>query len=102
MAAGDKPLNAGRLLAGLLDIVDSGSALGMQFDRLARDFGVPEGAPTIVFFSGVKKILRELPDKAFADRNARLSMVDAVQDALDRAIEAEEESLQEEQQGGDL
>jgi hypothetical protein len=29
-------------------------------------------------------------------------MVDAVQDALDRAIEAEEESLQEEQQGGDL
>jgi hypothetical protein len=25
-----------------------------------------------------------------------------VQDALDRAIEAEEESLQEEQQGGDL
>ena|SRR5947209_1798903 len=91
MPKGHEQLNAGTLLAGLLEIVDSGSALSMQFERLAQDVGVGQGAPTIVFLSGIKKILRELPDKTFADKSARLALVDAVQDALDQAIEAEEE-----------
>jgi type III secretion system TyeA family effector delivery regulator len=83
-------IDVNRLLGGLVDIVAGTGAFAMQFERLARDAGAGEGAPTIVLLSGVKKILRELPDKAFADKNARLAMVDAVQDALDDAIEAEE------------
>jgi type III secretion system TyeA family effector delivery regulator len=62
----------------------------MQFERLARELGITEGPQLILLLSGMKKILRELPEKAFTDKNARLAMVDAVQDALDKAIEAEE------------
>jgi type III secretion protein W len=93
----DEAFDVGKLLAGLLAIVGSGNAMAMQFERLARDMQVSEGAANIVFLSGIKKMLRELPDRAFVDRNARLSMVDAVQDALDKAIEAEEEALENEQ-----
>jgi type III secretion system TyeA family effector delivery regulator len=94
-----KTVDANKLLLGLVDIIAGGSALASQFDRLARDLGVSPGASTIVFFSGIKKILRELPDKAFNDKNARFAMVDAVQDALDAAIEAEENELDQEQEG---
>lgn len=96
----DKPLDAGKLLAGIVEIIGGGNALAMQFERLARDMGLAEGAPTIVFLSGIKNILRGLPDKAFIDKNARLSMVDAVQDALDAAIEAEE-NMEENEEGRD-
>ena len=96
----DKTLDAGKLLAGIVEIISGGNALAMQFERLARDMRLAEGAPTIVFLSGIKQILRELPDKAFIDKNARLSMVDAVQDALDAAIEAEE-NMEENEEGRD-
>jgi type III secretion protein W len=95
-----KPLDGNLLLAGLVDIIAGGSATASQFERLARDLGLQAGAPTILFLSGIKKILRQLPDKAFVDRNARLAMVDGVQDALDDAIEAEEdlEAMQDEEE----
>jgi type III secretion protein W len=96
----DKTLDAGKLLAGIVEIIGGGNALAMQFERLAREMGLAEGAPTIVFLSGIKQILRGLPDKAFIDKNARLSMVDAVQDALDAAIEAEEQ-MEENEEGRD-
>jgi len=96
----DKTLDAGKLLAGIVEIIGGGNALAMQFERLAREMGLAEGAPTIVFLSGIKQILRGLPDKAFIDKNARLSMVDAVQDALDAAIEAEEK-MEENEEGKD-
>jgi type III secretion system TyeA family effector delivery regulator len=96
----DKTLDAGKLLAGIVEIISGGNALAMQFERLARAMGLAEGAPTILFLSGMKQILRGLPDKAFIDKNARLSMVDAVQDALDAAIEAEEK-MEENEEGRD-
>ena len=99
MAADGDPFDAGKMLAGLVDILGSTNAMAMQFERLARDLGIPEGAHTIVFLSGIKNILRGLPDKAFVDKSARLAMVDAVQDALDDAIDAEEEMEQNENEG---
>ena len=91
MARAGKPLDANALLASLVDLIANGNALPTQFERMARDLGIAPGAMSVLFLSGVKKIVRELPDKAFADRNARLAMVDAIQDALDQAIELEEE-----------
>lgn len=93
MTGAVKSLDANLLLGRLVEMIDGSSALGMQFDRLARDLQIEEGEAKIIFLSGVKKIFRELPDKAFNDKNARLAMVDAVQDALDAAIDAEEEML---------
>ncbi|MBC7599810.1 MAG: TyeA family type III secretion system gatekeeper subunit [Polaromonas sp.] len=102
MSQDDKPLDAARLLSSLVDIIAGGNALPMQFSRLARELGLEEGAPTILLLWGIKKILRNLPDKAFNDKAARLAMVDAVQDALDEAIEQEEELLDlEEMQNSD-
>lgn len=94
-----KPLDTDRLIVGLVDILAGGNALAMNFERLARDLGISDGAQTVIFLSGVKKILRELPDKAFVDRNARLGMVDAVQDALDQAIDMEEAMADERHEG---
>ncbi|WP_048439639.1 TyeA family type III secretion system gatekeeper subunit [Caenimonas sp. SL110] len=93
MNAEVKAIDANLLLGRLVEMIDGSSALAMQFDRLARDLQIEEGEPKIIFLSGVKKIFRELPEKAFNDKNARLAMVDAVQDALDAAIDAEEEML---------
>lgn len=86
----DEDIDENRLLIALVDLVASGSALSIQFERLAQDLGVPRGAQMIIFLTGVKGILRDLPEKAFIDRNSRLSMIDAVQDALDAAIDEEE------------
>jgi type III secretion protein W len=86
----DRQIDANRLLSGLVDILANGNAVATQFERLGRDLGISEGAPAVVFLSGVKKILRELPEKAFTEKHARIAMVDAVQDALDQAIETEE------------
>jgi type III secretion protein W len=102
MSVPGKSLDANRLLLGLVDIIAAGSAMASQFERLARELAIPSGAPTIVFLTGMKKILRELPEKAFADRNARFAMVDAVQDALDTAIEQEEQAVQDGQEAGSL
>ena len=88
-----------KFLVGFVDILASGSAMSVQFDRLARDLNIPEGEATVVFLNGIKKIVRGLPDKVFEDKNARLAMVDAVQDALDQAIEIEEEMNESKEEG---
>ena len=96
------PANAfdvSKLLVGFVDLLAAGTAMPGQFERLARELSIPEGEPTVVFLSGLKKILRELPDKAFDDKNARFAMVDAVQDALDNAIDAEEEMNENDEKG---
>lgn len=92
-------VDVGKLLVGLVDILAGTNAMSSQFERLARDLGIAEGAPTVVFLNGVKKILRGLPDKVFEDKHARLAMVDAVQDALDAAIDVEEEMNEGNEQG---
>ncbi|MRD47065.1 TyeA family type III secretion system gatekeeper subunit [Caenimonas koreensis DSM 17982] len=99
MQAQRDAFDVNKLLVGFVDILASGNAMPLQFDRLARDLGIAEGAPMVVFLNGIKKILRALPDKAFEDKNARLAMVDAVQDALDQAIDVEEEMNENNQQG---
>lgn len=88
-----KSIDEDQFVKSLIEILRGGNAMAMHFERLAKDLNVPEGTHTIVFLSGIKKILRELPDKAFPEPRQRLALVDAVQDALDTAIEAEEEAL---------
>ncbi|RYX93972.1 MAG: TyeA family type III secretion system gatekeeper subunit [Comamonadaceae bacterium] len=108
MSSPPKPIDTARLVKAMVELLAAGNAPGLHFARLALDMGLPAGAPTINFLSGVKKILRDLPDKAFTEPKARLALVDAVQDALDDAIEAEEEALEsgdgqdEEQQAPDI
>jgi type III secretion system TyeA family effector delivery regulator len=85
--------DAGILMSGLLDLIAAGNAVPVQFRQIAEKLALPRGAPTVALLSGVQFIIRELPDRAFNDRQQRIALRDAVQDALDEAIDAEEELL---------
>ncbi|MDR6536946.1 TyeA family type III secretion system gatekeeper subunit [Variovorax soli] len=87
-----------RLIDGVLDILAAGTPMPRHFDRLARDCKLPEGVPTIVFLTGLKRVLADLPEKAFDDRQIRMATLDAVQAALDEAIDQEEARLESESQ----
>lgn len=47
----------------------------------------------IAFFREVKKLIRLIPPEVFSDEEQRQNMINAVQQAQDRAIEEEEEML---------
>jgi type III secretion system TyeA family effector delivery regulator len=95
----DRPtIDVTRLIDGVLDILGGGTPMPRHFDRLAKDCGSPEGVPTIVFLTGLKRVLADLPEQAFDDRQIRMATLDAVQAALDEAIEQEETRLESESQ----
>lgn len=79
-----------KLLLSLIKTVSGSWISPSQFERLANELAIPDGAATIYFLTGIKHILRELPFKVFTDDAARLAVLDAVQLALDAAIEREE------------
>lgn len=63
---------------------------GSRFAALSSDFGAHEVQPQIVFLTGVKGLVRDMPTKIFADAEQRQTIFQAVQDALDTAIDREE------------
>jgi type III secretion system TyeA family effector delivery regulator len=82
------------LLPGVLNILAGSTPMPHHFERLADECGVPEGEVRIAFLTGLKQVLAtDLPADAFADLRSRQSMLDALQTALDAAIEQEEASL---------
>ena len=87
-------IDRGQLLRGLLDILAGATPMPHQFDRLAQRCGLAEGVVTIAFFTGLRQVLADLPEHAFAERQLRLTTLDAVQSALDSAIEREEARLE--------
>ncbi len=86
----DSKLDEQKLLLALLRTISGSWIAPSQFERLASELGVPDGSPVIYFLTGVKQILRELPIKVYTDEAARASVLDALQTALDNAIEREE------------
>ena len=62
-----------------------------RFSSLAERFGVRDVTARIAFQTAVRGLLRELPVKVFADGDTRQSVLNAAQEALDLAIELEEE-----------
>lgn len=64
---------------------------GSRFAAIAERCGCAATAPQIRFLTEVKGVMRELPVKIFADVENRQSLLNAVQDALDAAIDREEE-----------
>ena len=92
-----------KLLLALLRTLSGSWIAPSQFERLATELGLPAGGPTIYFLTGIKLILRELPIQVYTDEAARASVLDALQTALDAAIEREEaeaETMLQAQSGG--
>lgn len=85
-----------KLLLELLKTISSGWVSPIHFERLAKDFRVPDGAPTIFFLTGIMQIIRELPVKIFEDEMARMALLDALQASIDAAISREEASHEDE------
>ncbi|WP_345539396.1 TyeA family type III secretion system gatekeeper subunit [Variovorax defluvii] len=95
---GPQVIDMTRLVNGVLDILGGGTPMPRHFERLATSCGLPEGVPTIVFLTSLKRVLADLPEKAFDDRQVRMATLDAAQAALDNAIEQEEARIEAEGQ----
>lgn len=61
-----------------------------RFSSLSEKFGATAVAPQIAFVGGVKGLLHEMPPQVFNDGEQRFSVFNAVQEALDAAIDREE------------
>jgi type III secretion system TyeA family effector delivery regulator len=85
-----KRFNEQNLLLALIRLLGSGWVSASQFDRMARDFGIPDGPAKICFFTGLSQILREFPHRLFEDDVARIALLESLQNALDDAIAQEE------------
>ena len=89
------------MLKRVLELLAGGTPTASQFERIVRDCGIPAGEPEIVFLTGQKKVLGDLADFAYEDKHTRLATLDAAQDALDAAIEREEDLLEMQAREGD-
>ena len=83
-------LDERKFLLSLIKTVSGSWIAASQFERLANELNISEGAETIYFLTGIQHILRELPFKVFTDDATRTAVLDAAQTALDSAIEKEE------------
>lgn len=60
-----------------------------RFTAIADDWGVQETVARIRLLLGILKVLRTLPVPVFQDLEARDAILQAAQQAVDQAIEAE-------------
>lgn len=86
----ERKLNVHKLLLALLKTISSGWIPASHFERMAKDFGIPDGQPSIFFLTGLTHIVREIPLKVFDDDAVRSALLESIQGALDAAIEREE------------
>ncbi len=61
-----------------------------RFTALSGEVGAGAVQPQIQFLTGVKALMRDMPPKVFVDADQRQTVLQAVQDALDAAIDRED------------
>jgi len=61
-----------------------------RFTALAQQHGVTSPEGRVAFLAGVKALMRDLPIQVFPDPDARQATLNAIQDALDMAIDEED------------
>lgn len=82
------------LMRELIEITSEKWVSSLRFTSLADRWGLSDVKARIVFLTGVKSLLRDMPVKVFVDQDTRQSILDAAQEALDDAISLEEEQEQ--------
>ena len=88
---GEKPLDSGRLMRDMVGLTSEKWTSESRFTKLAQDHGVATPTGTIAFLNGTRGMLRDLPVQIYADADTRQNLLNALQGALDTAIDAEEE-----------
>ncbi len=94
MSLPERRLDEQGLLLALMKTISGGWISPSNFERMAKDFNIPDGGPTIFFLTGLMQVVRELPFKVFDDDAARSAILDALQAAIDAAISREEATLE--------
>ncbi|MNE89718.1 TyeA [compost metagenome] len=80
------------LMRGLVDVSAEKWVSAQRFTGLSESCGARAPEPQIHFLTTVKVLLREMPVQVFVDSEQRQVVFGAVQDALDAAIDREEEA----------
>ena len=84
------------LMKELVEITAEKWVSAARFTALADRWGLDDPAARVIFLTGVKRLMRDMPEKVFQDADARLSILNTAQEALDQAIDAEEDIAQQE------
>lgn len=84
-----KAINNDRLMQDVVGISGDKWISESRFSGLADEHGVQLIPDRIAFLSGVRSVLKDLPTPIYTDDEARTSVLDAAQDALDTAIDKE-------------
>jgi type III secretion protein W len=79
------------LMSDMISVTGEKWVGAQRFTAMAEKQGVNEVGAQIAFHTATKGMLRDLPPKVFTDADTRQSILGAAQDALDAAIEKEEE-----------
>lgn len=83
-------LSPAELMRSLVDISAETWISGQRFMDLSESCGAQEPQPQIQFMTTIKGLMREMPVQVFVDLEQRQLVLDAVQSALDTAIDREE------------
>lgn len=84
------PLDMRALLSELVGLIEQGSAVPSQIERLADAAGLAEPGDRIQLMNGLRGILMAMPARLFNDPQQQILLVGCVQHCLDQAIEGEE------------
>ncbi len=88
----DTAVQAFELLKALVDLTQEKWITPGRFNALASQWAADSVPLQIRFLTQLKSILRTMPVQAFPDLDARQSVLDALQEALDATINLEEGS----------
>jgi len=79
------------LVRGLVDLSAEKWPSAQRFTSLSERCGVRAAEPQVHFLTGIKGLLRDMPQRVFVSPDQRDSVFKAAQDALDAAIDREED-----------
>lgn len=83
-------VNPGGLMRELVSLTAEKWVSAQRFSDLLTRFSVDKPEAEIAFLSGTQAMLKGLPVKVFDNMDNRQALIDASQDALDRAIDRED------------
>ncbi|QEI09504.1 YopN family type III secretion system gatekeeper subunit [Pigmentiphaga aceris] len=90
-ARGGAPLDSTKLMRDLVSVTGERWVSASRFTGIADSQNVRELDARIPFLTGVKHMMRDLPVQIYPDTDTRQSILGASQEALDLAIDQEEE-----------
>lgn len=85
-------LDGTRLMQELLGCLQAQPPEARHYQQLLDSLGVKELVPQIVLLTNLKNVVQNLPTRCFANNEARVKAVGAIQAALDPHVNAEDDS----------